>query len=252
MGEGRGEGLKLHLPILLPQHDEDEAKEHAAQVGEVGNAGLVTIDSGKEFEDTIADDQPLGFQRHRREEKENLRIGEHHAKGQQDAKHRTRGTHRDEVVDEVHGTLYLIEVSMRHLLDGGGKSRIDGKACHKVIQIIVPSQLLDDAGTDARHQIIDNKTLFAPNHFEQSAKHIEGEHIVEQMDNVAVHEHIGDHLPPLKFLRPDVVQSESVAEVDATALHEGFSRQDDGVDDDEMKGDIGDRSAREICHFLGV
>ena len=73
------------VAMVLPEQDEEEAEEHTAEVGKVRHTRLDAIDTSKEFESTVADDQPLGFERHRGNEKEDLGVGEHHAERQQDA-----------------------------------------------------------------------------------------------------------------------------------------------------------------------
>ena len=84
--DGRSE---FAVAMVLPEQDEEEAEEHAAEVGKVCHTRLDAIDTGKEFERTVADDEPLGFEWHGWNEEEDLGVGEHHAERQQNAEHRT-------------------------------------------------------------------------------------------------------------------------------------------------------------------
>lgn len=236
------------VAMVPPEQDEEEAEEHAAEVGKVCHARLDAIDTGKEFESTVADDQPLGFEWHRWNEEEDLGIGEHHAERQQDAEHRTRGTDGNQLVQNVHDAVNFQELGMGHVQYLLTEDVVGGKLSDEVVQFIAPGQLLNETGADARDEIVEQETLFAPNHLQQSSEHVEREHVVEEVRQVAVHEHVSDQLPPVELLGVEIMQPEHVAERDAATFQQAVGQQQDDVDDDEVEGDIGSGSTREICH----
>lgn len=59
----------------------------------MGNACLETIHATGELEESVEDDQPLGFEWYRWYHQIDGGIGEHHAKGKQDAEYRARSTY---------------------------------------------------------------------------------------------------------------------------------------------------------------
>ncbi len=77
-------GLNGQLPA--PVHDQQEAEEHAAEVGKVRHARLRARYSKEEFEHPVAEDKPLGFHRYRGENQHDDLIRKDHAEGQQNPK----------------------------------------------------------------------------------------------------------------------------------------------------------------------
>lgn len=79
--------------VFAPIEDEQQAEEHATEVGEMGYA-VGGKDALEEFDGGVADDEPFGFDGHEEVEIDAL-VGEHHAEGQQDAVDGSGGPHGD-------------------------------------------------------------------------------------------------------------------------------------------------------------
>jgi hypothetical protein len=61
---------------------------------------------------------------------------------------------------------------------------------------------------------VENKESFwAPNIFEHATKHIEGEHVEENVPNTAMHKHVCKGLPPAKQWRLPVMETEGVIKI---------------------------------------
>ena len=140
--------------MLPPIEDEQKAEEHTAQVGEVCHA-IGTEQSLHQLDGGIANHKPLGLDGHEKVEIDAL-VGKCHAKGKQDAIHRTRRTHGDAPARD-----------------------------EKVAQ----------SCPYTANQIIEQKASRAPEIFQHVIKHPEGEHIEEDMFDAGMHKHVGEQLP---------------------------------------------------------
>lgn len=84
-------GLEFGEGMLAPVEDEQEAEEHAAEVGKMGDA-VGNKDALEELDGGIAYDEPLGFDGHEEVEIDAL-FWKHHAEGQEDAVDSARSAH---------------------------------------------------------------------------------------------------------------------------------------------------------------
>ena len=151
--------------MFAPVEDEQQAKEHTAKVSEMGD----TVGTEKTFQQLdggIAYDKPFGLDGHEEIEVYAL-VGEHHAKGQQDAVDGSRGSHGD--------------VPSR-----------DKKVA--------------EAGSDTAYQIIDKEAFGTPEVLQHIAEHPKGKHVEYNVLPVGMHEHVGEELPHAETTRGNGVE----------------------------------------------
>lgn len=228
--------LEVDATVMSPEHDEDEAEEHATEVRKVGDARSCACYAAGEFEQAIANDQPLGFERDGWDEEHDARIGEHHAEGQQDAEDAARCTDCNELIDRKMSATNDGYAAFDKLAIGeAGILKLD-LVKHAADDAETPCCLLHDGGTDTTHEIVDQEAVLAPYLLEKAAEHVEREHVVEQMDESVVHEHVGDALPRMEEVGIVVMKTKPTVEVDALSLEYGRGKQHQHVDDDKMRG----------------
>lgn len=133
-----------------------------------------------------------------------------------------------------------------------GEARIGIVGSHfsyNLSHIVAPSQLLYDGSADACDEVVDDKTLLSPDLLHESSEHEDREHIVEEMPEVIMHEHVGEVLPPMVVGCLEIVESEEVLQADASAaLQYLMSQQQQGVDDDDVYRNGGRYATSEIVH----
>ncbi len=77
--------------------------------------------------------------------------------------------------------------------------------------IFVPQKTkVQQRSTYTATKVENQKTPWPPQVFQNAAKHPEGKHIAENMEEAAMHEHMGEQLPGLKQGRKHMVQGKSV------------------------------------------
>lgn len=71
--------------FLFPVKDHEEAEQHSAEMGEVGHvvAGIHS-DAFKQFDGTVSDDHPFGFDAHGDEHNVDEAVGEQHTESEED------------------------------------------------------------------------------------------------------------------------------------------------------------------------
>ena len=190
----------------------------------------------EKLKETVSDDEPFGLERHGREEQEDGGIGEHHAECKKDAKDGTRCTHGDIVVDVSFTIVEQFGVGHRaDLVAGNTRISHHQSLCHRIVHAPTPSELLDKGSTHAADQIIDEETLRAPDHLEQSSEHIEREHVAEEVGEVGVHEHVGERLPYVIIRGIVIMQTQELGEVDSLGAKHIVGNEHHHVDDDEIE-----------------
>ena len=127
--------------MFAPIEDEQEADEHAAKVGEVGDAVVAAEDALEEFDGYHADDEPFGLDGHQEVEVD-VFVGEQHSEGQQKGIDGSRGTHRD--------------MNARH-------------------------EHIKQSCSDAANKVVEQEAPCAPIVLQGVAEHPQGEHIEEEM-----------------------------------------------------------------------
>lgn len=145
--------------MFAPIEDEEQAEEHATEMGEMGNAIHRLEHPFEKFDGGIDDDEPFGLDRHKEVEVDAF-IGKGHTESKQDAIDGTRSTY-----GEIHSRQKHIEQTR----------------------------------PDATHKIVDEETTSAPKVFEHISKHPQGKHIEKDVAKTAMHEHVGNELPRVEL-----------------------------------------------------
>ena len=78
--------------MFAPVEYEQEADEHATEVGEVGDTVITAEDTFEELDGNHADDEPLGLDGHEKV-KVDVFVGPQHAESQQEGIDGSRGTY---------------------------------------------------------------------------------------------------------------------------------------------------------------
>lgn len=72
------------LPPSAPHENENQADEHTAKVSEMGYSVVGANNAGNEFDDSVTNYKPFGFDGNKKIEVDTL-LGKHHAECKQDA-----------------------------------------------------------------------------------------------------------------------------------------------------------------------
>ncbi len=180
--------------MLAPPEDEEEANEHATEVGEVGHAVEGVEDTLENLDGNHADDEPLDFDRHEEIEVD-VFVREGHAESQQDAVDRTGGT------------------------DG------DMQAWH---------QHIEQPCANTADKIVEEEPTGTPEVLHGSTEHPEVEHIEEDVAEVGMHKHIGEGLPGLELVGRETEECQILGQIDTTRLQHVVGSEDEDVDDEQM------------------
>ena len=193
---------RVGMPVPVAYHEESEY--HAAEVCDMGNAVACGTDGREQLDGGIADDEPLGLDGNGQGEDEDALFGENHAEGQQDGIDGTRGPYGGPLAEHG-GTVVrygrdLGEAEVGNLLRG-----------HH-IKLHELCQLLEQAGSDTAGDIVEEELARSPHVLHHAAEHPQGEHVEEEVCQVAVHEHIGEQLVEVEVARKDEVEAKNVVQ----------------------------------------
>ena len=83
---------------------------------------------------------------------------------------------------------------------------------------------LDESGSDAAGQKIEEEAFGSPHGFHGTAKHPKGKHVEEQVPHAAVHEQVGDKLVEVEVGRHEKVQSQYGIQINASLHGHNFGQ----------------------------
>ena len=226
--------LALRLAIarrgmLLPVAYHEEAKHHAAQVGQMGHAVARRRERREEFNAGVDHHKPLRLDRNRQREDEDALLGENHAESQQNGIDGTRGTHRGPGIQQA-GTVvghcrHHCPRKLRNLLAG-----------HQV-ELPKLGQLLKKTGTDTARNVIKKELFRTPYTLHHAAKHPQGKHVEEQVVPTAMHEHVGEQLVQAEVGGHEEMQSQHVVQhvaAHGVGAHQRADKKCQHIDDEQV------------------
>lgn len=182
-----------------PQEYENQSEKHAAEVCEMSNV-IGTEEAFIQFNDSVADYEPLGLDGHQEIEIDAF-VWEHHAEGKKDA------------IDGTGGP------------NGWNGRHVEGEAHGHVC----------GCGTKAASKIIGDEALGAPIVFQDVAEHPESEHVEEDVPDTGMQEHIGEGLPETEESGFDRPEAEHVGDLYvAEAFDNVYGDESQDIDNDKM------------------
>ena len=194
-------------------------------------------DTEYQFEEAVEDNKIFSLDGYGDKYDEERRVGEQHAKGEQDTEGGSRGSHGNKLVEQHRG---LVPAQL-------GYRSVDGR-----MQFEIPGQLLYQTGSYTGGEVVEDEPFATPHRLECTAEHEDREHVEEDVVEAVrvVKEHVGDQLNDVEIVGFDVVQSQQIIQVDAGNFGQGQrSQPHNEVDDDKIERDGRYRSQkRSVLH----
>ncbi len=222
--------------VLLPVTDEEEAEDHATEVGDVGHLVAGRGQGREQFYRDGAEHHPLCLDGNGDGNDEHLLVREHHAEGQQQGIDGARSTDGGEAV----------ELDRKLMHDREYLSETDRLIETEQPDVEELGNLLHDAGTDAAENVIKNEALRTPYALHHRTEHPKHKHVEDDMLPSTMHEHIGDELENVEVLRHEEVQTTQAVEVDNVHLTQHQHRDEcKEINDEQVAGN--DRYSEHNC-----
>ena len=161
-------------------------------MGKVSNAVSTEIGyTHSQFSQSVKDNEIFSLNRNRHKHQIQGNIRKQHTKCQQDTENSSGSTDGYKQIIEISFVQYLSASDVHQFL----------RSIDHVSQIKIPRQFLHQSGTNTRHHVKDQETLWSPNIFKDTTEHIHSKHIEKYMRKRMriMHEHIGNQLKRIKI-----------------------------------------------------